>query len=110
MFYLPKSKTPAKKCICTIAQATIGRAALILPVSYSRNSEDGFMYEDARPQNNVVMAILPDGTRWMKDGEQDLLDSVKAAGEIDIMDGWTRHPYSVYGSSAWQEEMNREQW
>ena len=88
-----------------IRDAYMTTAALIMPVSYERNHEDGFMYERPRPQHKVVLVTLPDGSRYDKDGGQDLLDAVKAAGEIDLSDGWQRYEYSEYGSPAWEEEV-----
>ena len=88
-----------------IKGASCGNAASIMPVSYERNPEDGFMYERPRPQHLVVLVTLPDGSRYEKDGGDDLLAAVKEAGEIDLSDGWQRYEYSEYGSPAWEEEV-----
>ena len=109
MFWLPKrDEKETKNPPSTIKDAYMGRACDMMPVEVKRNDEDGFMYEVPRPIHTMVMVTLLDGSRYFRDGDQELLNAVEKAGEIYVCGGgWTQFPYSEYGSPAWEREVER---
>ena len=66
--------------------------------------------EDPRPQHSVVLVTLESGDRFMKEGGNELLMAVQAAGVLDLSeDGWV-HQGEEYGSEAWQMAQQRREY
>ena len=86
----------------TIKEAYLTTADKVLPVTYKRHWEDGFLYEEPRPTHNVVMVVYEDGRREYKKGEQDMITRLLAGDLRDLSEGyWAKHS-PVYGSEAWE--------